>query len=176
MRDYPEWEMGSGVTRSLGELMTKAVFGDLSDGADVRAAVEAIGKTELAFLLSGGATSKKDRAYKSARDRISRYLRGARQPNTASRNAIAAVARAWRVKQLKARGTLRVTVVATVQTSRTSWTGAADAVLSGEDLAAFADALGAGDPVAATQVVYDGYGLDPGLVLGMSDVADIEIR
>ncbi|MGW0008087.1 hypothetical protein ACWDT6_30240, partial [Nocardia grenadensis] len=154
--EYEEWYVPPAVLEDLEDKMGQAVFGDLV-GGEVSAAVEALGKRELAFLLSG-ASSTKDRAYKNARDNLSRYLRGTRKPRADWKAKMTGITRAWRIKQIRDRGRLSVRAVVTLVTSKKPWTGPVSDVLSGRYLRQFVDAVEAGDAVGALQTLTESYG------------------
>lgn len=173
-RDYHTWAIDPDVGEQLGAALGQAVYGDLAEG-EVHAAVEAIGKRELAFLLSG-AESTRDRAYKSQRDKIQRWIRGVQRPNAAGQRAMQGIAREWRNSQLRGRSAMRVSIVATITVSRKTWNrGKIDATLTGSDLGDFVDALERQDAMEAVQIACDVYGLEPDMVASLDALHSIDI-
>lgn len=182
-RDYAYWAAEPGVVSEINKAFGREIYGDLR-GGELQAAVNAIGKRQLAMLLSG-AESTKDRGYKNAHNNISRWMRGARgtgaaksrrKPNAASQQRIVDIARAWRHKQLRARGALRVMFIATLRTSKTVWRkGKVEAMISGPDLADFVSAIENEDAIEAMQIVTEAYGLDPDVVEEVQEFHHLEI-
>ncbi|MET7303609.1 hypothetical protein [Embleya sp. NPDC005575] len=175
MANYLPWAVDAAVAEELDQKMGAAVYGDLARGEfQIRDIVDRIGKRELAVMLSG-TDDLKSRAYKNMRDNIGRYLRGTRSPRADVRDRIESLCKEVRIQEIRNRSSLRVEINACVITSRTKWCGLIGATLDGSLLDAFADALSAGNPLLAMQVVSDGYGLDPDLVEELASVSSVKI-
>src|SRR6516162_4415732 len=102
-REYPAWDMDDNTRRERGEGLDGALYSGVPGGADVEAVVQQVGRERLLEAMSG-TTDKSSREWKNARDNLSRWRRGARHPNEASRNQLRGAAEARRRDQVQARG------------------------------------------------------------------------
>jgi hypothetical protein len=174
-RDYPEWEMDDETRQGLAEQLDNALFGDVPAGGDVEAIVDQVGRDRVVEALAG-TNDKQSREWKNARDRLSRYRRGARKPNQENRARLRGAAENKRRDDIRGRGSAHVRYDATFTTSKAPWIGYADADLTGSDLTDFLDAQAAGDYELAAQIVANAYGLDPEFVLSIDDLSGFDIR
>ncbi|MFC9916348.1 hypothetical protein [Streptomyces sp. NPDC127197] len=170
---YDEWEIPDPVHRDLEQGLMEGVYGAMADGS-IQSVVDAIGKQEL-ILMMAGTTDKKSRAYKSARDKVGRWLKGSRRPSKAGQQLLDSLAKKFKRDQVMARGSLSVSISGTFVTSKKPWKGKMSATLTGTALADFMDALEGGDPMWAAQVVCQEYGMDPDVVLELTEVGEISV-
>jgi hypothetical protein len=174
-REYPAWDMDDNTRRQLGEGLDGALYSGVPGGADVEAVVQQVGRERLLEAMSG-TTDKSSREWKNARDRLSRYRRGARHPDKANQAAMRGAAEARRRDQVRDRGHARVRFNATFITSKKPWEGYAVGDLTGPDLDDFLAAQAAGNSELAAQIVSEAYGLDPEFVLGIEGPSGFEIQ
>lgn len=170
------WNLSSEVKGKLDEKIKGSVYRDVPQD-DIHAAEAKYGKEELAYRMSG-TRDKKTRAYKSARDRLTRIRSGkVRSPKASTVGSVNRAARKAKTDELRKRSSIDVSCVADVKTSRTTWErGNIKATLSGEELEQFLAALDEGDQEAALQVMCDEYGLDPDYVEDITDVTNFHME
>ena len=174
-REYEAWDMDDNTRQALNEQLNASLYRDVPGGGDIEAVVGQVGRDRLLEEMSG-TTDRRSREWKNARDRLSRYRRGARRPNPENRAKIRGAAEAGRRDEIRGRGSAHVRFRATFTTSKKPWQGYADADLTGPDLTDFLDAQAAGDDELAAQIVTDAYGLGPEFVLGIDDISGFDIR
>jgi hypothetical protein len=173
-REFPEWGMDNETRAELDGRISGTMFGAIPEPQtpeDVQRLQDRYGKDAVIAAVAG-TTDKQSRAWKSARDGLSARRAGRVGIGEAWRSKFKAAARAGRSDAIRARGSLSVTLTASIRTSRTwdqSRKMAAD--LSGSDLAEYLEALDAGAYDQAAMVVADAYGIDPDVIL---DIADID--
>ena len=172
-RDYRPWTMSSDVRQGLGEKVSQALYGGIDSG-NVGGLIEQFGKPELASRIAG-TTDKKSRAYRSARDSLTRWQRGSRRPSKANAAKLDVAAKGEKRAKIRAGGSAAVSMGAAVKTSKSSWTGRMTATLTGSALADFLDATGDGNYELAAQIVSDQYGLNPDYVEGLSGVNSFDL-
>lgn len=164
-----------GAKSGLREHMEETTFRDVNPG-DVAGLVAQMGKRQLAERMAG-TTDRSSRAYKNARDNISRWMRGARTPRAAATTQrLEKAARAGKLDELRQRSSLRVSARADVTVSKRKWSnGQMEAFLEGGALATYLDALENGDHAGALGVVMDEYGLDPDMVASIDAIHGFEM-
>lgn len=172
-RGYPEWDTDEETDQTVDEGVNDGVYRGVPPGEDVAGSEAQIGREELTRRLAG-TDDKSSRAWKTARDTLTRYRSGRRRVGARNAARIRQATQAARRDQIRAARRLHVEIAAGWQTSRTLWLGRAVADLTGADLEDFLAAVAAGDTMLAVQIVADTYGLDPEFVMGIDDV-DIEI-
>lgn len=175
-RDWIPWGLSGEVKGKLNRHIGNSVYRDVPQD-DIRAAEQKYGKDELAFRMAG-TQDKKSRAYKSARDRLTRIRNGkVRTPKAATVNSVNRAAKKSRTDELRKRSSISVSCVADVKTSRTTWErGNIKATLSGDALEEFLTALDKGDQEGALQIMCDEYGLDPDYVEDITDVTNFHME
>jgi hypothetical protein len=173
--DYPDWDMEEATRAALRDQLDDALLAGVPAAGDVEGIVAYVGRDQLLEAMSG-TSDKASREWKNARDRLSRYRRGARSPDQANQAAMRAAAEARRRQEVRERRRATVRYSATFTTSKKPWDGYADADLTGPALDDFLDAQAAGDGELAAQIVADAYGLDPEFVISISDVSGYTIR
>jgi len=136
--------------------------------------VNQVGRDAVVERMSG-TTDRSSREWKNARDRLSRYRRGARRPNEENWQRLRGAAQAGRHTEIREARRAHVTLNATVTTSSKTW-GRADEDLTGPDLTDFLDAREAGDDMLAAQIVFDAYGMDPEMILSIEDIEGFQMR
>lgn len=176
MPDWMGWDLASEVKNKVKGLFNRSVYRDVPQD-DIRAVEDRVGRDELAFLMAD-TRDKKSRAYKSARDRLTKIRSGkVRTPKASTVNSANRAAMRKRTSEIKERGSTRISFVADVKTSRTTWAnGKVAATLSGSALEEFTNALDAGDQEKALMVVCDEYGLDPDYVETLEDVKNLHME
>jgi hypothetical protein len=153
--------------------MDEGLYAGLPGGAAVEDIVAQAGRDSVIEQLSG-TTDRSSRAWKNARDNLSRWRRGARHPSQVSQQGLRSAAEASRRGEIRAAGRAHVRVSATVRTSSKTW-GYADADLTGPVLDDFVAAREAGNDELAAQIVFDAYGLDPDMIVSLEGVEGFEI-
>lgn len=175
-RDYEQWDMSDDTRRQLGESIESGAYSGAPEARDaqgVQAMQDELGREELTRRLSG-TDDKRSRAWKSARDSLSRWRSGRRAVSSQAAGRLQGASRAfWRLG-MRQRGSVHVDLTVTVRTSRTSWTGVMSADLTGGALEDYLDALEAGNFEGVAQVVADNYGLDPEYIESVESVHGFE--
>ncbi len=174
-RGYPGWDMDDDTERRIDQEVRGQVYEGVPPGTDSAAAEAQIGREELTARLAG-TTDRTSRAWKSARDTLTRYRSGRRRVGPKNAARIRAATEAVRCDRIRASRVVNMTVTANWQTSRTAWIGKAVADLTGEDLTEFLAAVESGDTVGAVQILSDAYGLDPEFVQGINELGEIDIQ
>jgi len=170
------WNIPGTVRRKIADTMERTLFGDRESQRDVTGQIEQVGKRELAMRMAGTRDTR-SRAYKSARDSLTRWGRGARSPSGKSLDRVAGAGRSFRADQFRDTGRLSVAMIGTFQTSRTDWQGAARAELTGGALDMFLGAVERGDAEMAARTVARAYGPDfADYVTGIKDVKEFRLR
>jgi hypothetical protein len=169
------WNWGETTKAKLDRKVDQKMFSNLPRD-DVRAQVDTTQKERLAAQMAGTA-DKKSRAYKSARDALTRWATGKRTPKPASLAKVNNAARADRISQYRSRGSLNISVVGDWRTSKTTWkNGNVHTQLTGQKQQDFLDAIERGDNETAVKIVCDHYGLDPDLIENIENITDFDIR
>lgn len=176
-RDFPEWEMSDQDRRDLENRMG-AMFDGLPDppqnAEEVRNLQDRFGKDNLIAWLSG-TTDKASRAWKSARDGLSRRRTGKMGIGRLWRDKFRTATRRGRTQAIRSRGSLSVTLTADIRTSRTwDYGRMMSADLTGEALDEYLNALERGDFDQAAMVVADAYGIDPEYILEIANISGFE--
>jgi hypothetical protein len=171
--EYPPWDITPEAQEALSRRMDGAMYEGVPSGADVEDIVSELGRDAVVAAMSG-TTDRSTREWKNARDRLSRYRRGARRPNEENRGRLRGAAEAGRRSEIRGGRRAHVTLNATVITSSKSW-GKAEADLTGSDLSDFLEARETGDDVLAAQIVFDAYGMDPDLIMSIDDIDDFRM-
>jgi hypothetical protein len=169
-RDYPDWDLDERAEELLDRGIRDQIYRGIPPGTDTVAAEAEIGRDELTARLAG-TTDKSTRAWKTARDTLTRYRSGRRTPGPKNAARIREAIEAARRDRIRAARHARVDISAGWITSRTRWYGKAVADLTGDDLTDFIAAIEQDDMVLAVQIVADAYGLDPDYVMGL-DISD----
>lgn len=171
-RQYEPWDMDDETRNALRDRMSSGMFAGIPEpgSADnVQALQNRFGRERLTEWLSGTA-DKKSRAWKSARDSLGRWRRGSRGISGKSRDRLRSAGQKGRLGGVLSRGSLHVSLTATVRTSRTTWTGVMSADLTGGALRDYVSALESGEYERAAMIVADEYGLDPEYIEGIESV------
>lgn len=157
-----EWEMSDQTRAQLHEQITSEMFGQISDPqspADVRAMQDRYGKENLTAWLAG-TRDKSSRAWKSARDGLSRRRTGRGGIGKLWRDKFRTAQRRAQSDRVRSRGSLSVTLTADVLvSSRWDYGRPMYASLSGGELEDYLAALEAGNLEQAAMVVAESYGL-----------------
>ncbi|HVW41007.1 MAG TPA: hypothetical protein VHC18_06630 [Amycolatopsis sp.] len=177
-REFPEWEMTDATRQALNEQIGDRMFGGLpgipETPEDVRQLQDRFGKDNLIQWLSGTA-DKSSRAWKSARDGLSRRRAGRTGIGRLWRDKFRTAGRRSRTQAVRGRGSLSVSLTANIRTSR-HWdygrTMSAD--LSGDALNDYLEALEAGAFEQAAMVVAEAYGIDPDVIVEIDNVTGFE--
>lgn len=176
VRDW--FRFGRGARADFTKQAADPLYGSLPAGSDVRGAVDAIGRRALAEQLAG-TTDRKSRAYKNARDYVSRHLAGRRtRVNPEYQRKIERAVRSERKRELRAAGPITVAVTGTIRVSKQGryWTGNMRATLDGDALRDYLDALARDDGKEALGIVLDKYGLNPESVAEVRDITGVEYQ
>lgn len=173
-RGYPDWDMSDGTADRIGRELASEVYRGVPPGTDSVAAERQIGREELTARLAG-TTDRSARAWKTARDNLTRWRSGRRVIGPRNAARLRAAVEAARRDRIREARSVNVTVTASWQTSRTAWIGKAVADLTGEDLADFLTALEQRDFVGAVQIAAEAYGLDPEFVMAINDLGEIAV-
>jgi hypothetical protein len=171
--EYPPWEMSDDTRAALGGQMDAGMYAGVPEGAAVEDVVAQVGRDRLLEMMSG-TTDRSSREWKNARDNLSRWRRGARHPSGSSQDRMRGAAETGRRAEIRGRRHAHVTLNATVRTSSKSW-GLAKADLTGSALDDFMDAREAGNDELAAQIVFDNYGMDPDVIVGIDSIEGFEI-
>jgi hypothetical protein len=163
-RDYPEWDIDDDTAEIVDRSVRDEIYRDVPPGTDSVASEEQVGRQELTARLAG-TRDKSSRAWKTARDTLTRYRSGRRAVGPRNAARIRAATEAARRDSIRAARRAHVEITAGWTTSRTRWLGKPVADLTGEDLTDFLAAIEEGDTLGAIQIVADVYGLDPEFVL-----------
>lgn len=176
-RAYPEWDMSDESRQSLNEKANAAHFAAAPDPqtpADIRAMQDRYGKNQLIEWLSGTA-DKASRAWKSARDGLSRRRSGRGGIGKLWRQKFQTAGRKAATRGLRAQGSTNVTITADVKVS-SKWDRGRPmyASLSGSELSDYLDALESGNIEAAAMVVADSYGIPPESITELDNISGWE--
>lgn len=177
-RQFPEWEMSDEDRQALREQIEGGMFGDLPDvpqtPEDVRRLQDRYGRDNLVAWLSG-TTDRSSRAWKSARDGLSRRRSGRTGIGRQWRDKFRTAGRRGRAAGIQARGRLSVSLTADIRTSRTwDYGRTMSADLTGGDLQDYLDALQSGAYEQAAMIVADAYGIDPDVILEITNISGFE--
>lgn len=172
-REYNSWDMEAGTRARMAEGYKSSAYGDLPPGSDVNAIVDRVGKQELIQRLAG-TTDKKDRAYKSARDKVTRWEKGTRNPNKDAQSRMSAIMEDKRRQEMRNAGRVNVKVKGEYRFSSGTW-DYVEAPLTGPALEDFMSAMERGDYEMATQIVAEEYGVDPGDIEGMEGFEGVDM-
>lgn len=176
-REFPEWQMNDDDERALHDQVDSSMFGDLpapETPEDVRAMQDRFGRDNLVAWLSG-TTDKRSREWKSARDGLSRRRAGRTGIGRRWRDKFRTAGRRARSAGIRSRGSLHVSLTADIRTSRTwDYGRTMSADLTGNDLQDYLDALEAGAYTNAAMIVADAYGIDPDVILEITNISGFE--
>lgn len=176
-RQFPEWEMSDADRRALQDQIDSSMFGDLSapeTPEDVRRMQDRYGRDDLIAWLSG-TTDKRSREWKSARDGLSRRRTGRTGIGRRWRDKFRTAGRRARSAGIRSRGSMSVSLTADIRTSRTwDYGRTMSADLTGSDLQDYLDALEAGAYTNAAMIVADSYGVDPDVILEITNISGFE--
>ncbi|HWD07068.1 MAG TPA: hypothetical protein VG674_31960 [Amycolatopsis sp.] len=176
-REFPEWGMDNETRTALDAQISGGMFGGIPEPQtpeDVRALESRYGKNAVIAAIAG-TLDKASRAWKSARDGLSRRRAGRVGIGEAWRGKFNAAARAGRMQAARAAGRMSVSLTADIRTSRTWDRGRKmSADLTGSDLAAYLDALADGQYEHAAMVVAEAYGIDPDVIVEIANIAGFE--
>ena len=143
-------------TREELSAMDDAVVGEVPEGTDLAAIEESVGRQELTARMAG-TTDRGSRAWKSARDALTRWRSGRRGIGGRSAARLRQAARGAAVDSRRGQP-LSVSASVSMRVSSRWWAGSAAATLTGGDADAFLDALANGDHETAAGVfLEDGY-------------------
>jgi hypothetical protein len=160
----------------------KSRFGDESQdifgpgSTDINSAINSLGggdtgKRKLAEQLSG-TTDRTSRTYKTARDYISRHLRGARGAVKSEKygNVLTTANREGRKNEIIESGSLNVRIDATIQVSSgRPWKGGLNMKgtmpLRGQQVTDYLNAIEAGDYGKAVNIVAEAYGISESVTI-----------
>lgn len=168
---------GRGGLQGFQSAAESAFAQDLPPGTDIRAAVDRIGKRELAEHISG-TNDHSSREYKNARDYISRHLRGSRRTVTgAHAERIEDALRENELDRLRNREELHVEIEADITVSKRTWHGRMKTDLRGAALRDYIDAVENGRGREAMSVFLDQYGGGQmGTVRTIANIRDVSYR
>jgi hypothetical protein len=172
-REYPPWDMTDPTRARLSAGMDEAMYSGVPAGDDIEGIIGAVGR-DAVIASFAGTTDKSTREWRNARDRVSRYRRGARSIRGSAREHLSGVAQGARRREIGQARIVHVRVEATFRTSSKTW-GYADAYLTGPDRDDFLTARDAGDDELAMKIAMEAYGLDPEFVLGVDDFGGFDI-
>lgn len=170
------WDMSDEADAALERKMDEGLgVPKAPESADeVRELQDRYGKENLIKWLSG-TTDKSSRAWKSARDGLSRRRSGRMGVGPAWRNKFKSAGRRAKASGIRSRGSLHVSLTADIRTSR-DWdrgrTMTAD--LSGDALNSYLEALEAGAIIDAAMIVVEEYGIPPEVVLEIDNISGFE--
>jgi hypothetical protein len=171
---YEPWDVDKTLKDKIRSLVDRIVYRGVPKG-DIAGMVDAIGKEKLAFRLAG-TTDKKSRAYKTARDSLTRWIKGKRKPKATTVEKVNGAVKNQKLGEFRQRGSISVSVVGNYKTSKTVWkNGNVHASLTGEAKENFLAALESGDNETAIQIACAEYGLDPDLVENLEDITNFNI-
>jgi hypothetical protein len=171
-RDYSPWEMQPETRESLNTAVRDGTYpglGEIRSREDIQRLEAQHGRQTLTAQLAG-TTDKSSRAWKNARDNLSRWRSGRRSISAGSSSKVTSGVKGLVGSQYRGVGSMYVALTATVTTSRTEWTGVMSADLTGSDLEDYLTACEQGNWEEAAMIVADAYGLDPEYILGIQDV------
>jgi hypothetical protein len=176
-REYPEWEMSDEARQQLNDKITGEHFAGLEEPqtpADVRRLQDEYGRENLTAWLAG-TTDRSSRAWKSARDGLSRRRTGRQGIGKLWRDKFRTAGRRGRTSGIRAHGALNVRLTADVKVS-TKWDRQRpmSATLTGSDLADYLDALESGNVEQAAMVVADAYGIPPEAITELDNISGFE--
>lgn len=176
-REFPEPNISDDDRSELRDRSERGLWGDLPDPQtpeDVRRLQDQYGRDNLIQWLSG-TTDKRSRAWKSARDGLSRRRSGRVGVGRAWRDKFRSAGRRGRSDRIRSRGTLNVSLTADIRTSR-KWdygrTMTAD--LSGSELEDYLEAAQDGRYEDAALIVADSYGIDPEYIVEIANVSGFD--
>lgn len=177
-REFPEWEMSDDDRRELEGMIDQGMFGDLppvpESPEDVRRMQDTYGKENLIRWLSG-TDDKRSRAWKSARDGLSRRRTGRQGIGKLWRDKFRTAGRRSRADALTSRGRLSVSLTADIRTSRAwDYGRTMSAVLTGDDLTDYLSALQDGNYENAAMIVAEAYGIDPEVIVEIANISGFE--
>jgi hypothetical protein len=177
-REFPEWEMSDDDRAELENRISGGMFGDLpgvpETPEDVRRLQDRYGKDNLIAWLSG-TTDKRTRAWKSARDGLSRRRTGRQGIGRLWRDKFRSAGRRGRTQAIGNRGQLHVTLVADIRTSRHwDYGRPMDADLTGDQLGDYLEALEGGNFDHAAMIVAEAYGIDPDYIVEIANISGFE--
>src|SRR5699024_9156455 len=176
-RQYPEWDMSDEARQSLNNKASSAHFAGVPEPqspADIRAMQDRYGKDQLIEWLSG-TDDKSSRAWKSARDGLSRRRNGRGGIGQVWRQKFQTAGRKAATSGIRAQGSLSVTLTADVRVSSRWHRGRPMyASLSGNDLNDYLDALESGNIEGAAMVVADSYGIPPESITELDNISGWE--
>jgi hypothetical protein len=176
-RDYEPWDMTDDTRSALNRVVRDNTYPDLGEirgAADVRRVEARYGREALTAQLAG-TTDRGTRAWKNARDNLSRWRTGRRTPSAASASRLGGGVRGLLGGRYRGYGSLHVELTATITTSRTSWSGKMYADLTGADLEDYLTACEGGNWEEAAMIVADAYGLDPEYILSLDEVHGFDV-
>jgi soluble lytic murein transglycosylase-like protein len=171
-RDYSPWEMEPEIRESLDTAMRDGTYpglGEIRTREGIQRLEAQHGRQALTAQLAG-TVDKSSRAWKNARDNLSRWRSGRRSISAGSASKVATGVKNLLGSRYRDSGSLNVELYVTVTTSRTSWTGKMAADLTGADLEDYLSACEQGQWEQAAMIVADAYGLDPEYILSIDDV------
>lgn len=177
-REFPEWEMSDDDRRQLSARAEGGLWGGLPEvpetPEEVRRLQDRYGRDNLVAWLSG-TTDRKSRAWKSARDGLSRRRAGRTGIGPQWRNKFQTASRRGRSGRVRGRGSLHVSLTADIRTSRTwDYGRTMTADLTGADLDEFLQAVEENRYEDAATIVADNYGLSSDFILEIANVSGFE--
>ncbi|WP_028935540.1 hypothetical protein [Pseudonocardia spinosispora] len=173
-RGYPDWDMSGETEDRIARELAAEVYRGVPPGTDSVAAERQVGREELTARLAG-TSDRSSRAWKTARDNLTRWRSGRRAIGPRNAAKLRAAVEAARRDRIRESRVVNVTITANWQTSRTAWIGKAVADLTGEDLADFLTALEQRDYVGALQIAAEAYGLDPEFVMSINELGEVTV-
>lgn len=163
--------------QALSESLENELFAGIevpSSPAEVRRMQDQFGKENLTAWLAG-TTDKGSRAWKSARDGLSRRRSGRGGIGKLWRDKFRTAGRRARSSGIRSRGSLHVKLTADITTSRTTDYGRTmEADLTGSALEDYLDAIESGNYEQAAMINADAYGIDPDIIIGLQNISGFD--
>lgn len=172
-REYNSWDINPKANDKMVKSSEDAMYKDVGNGSDVSEVVDRVGKQELINRLAG-TTDKKTRAYKSARDKVQRWVKGSRNPRKDNAARMRAMMEEKRRAEIAATGQVNVKIKADFRFSSGKW-DYVQAPLTGDALTDYLSAMERGDVEMATQIVAEQYGIDPNDIEGFDGFEGIDM-
>lgn len=172
---YQNWRMSESTRNAARAQLEGALYRGVPEGTDVQGVESQIGRQRLIEEMAG-TTDKQSRAWKTARDTLTRWRNGTRGIGPKNAGKIRKIAEGDR-RRRAGRRPVHVTITGDFKTSGSRWAnGKARAGLTGGASSDFMDAIEAGDSELAMQIAMDEYGLDPDRVEGIEHLEGIEMH
>lgn len=172
---YENWRMSSATRDSARGQLERSLYRGVPEGTDIHGAESQIGRQRLIEEMAG-TTDKQSRAWKTARDTLTRWRNGTRGIGPKNAAKVRKIAEGER-RRRASRRPVHVTITGDFKTSGSRWrNGQMRAGLTGSASSDLMDAIEAGDSELAMQIAMDEYGLDPDRVEGIEHLEGIEMQ